>query len=298
MTSACVCVVLKWFRRLWESVGGSKSWWVLCRTHWGLSETFQTSTDEKGVAAGWRALEMRVFICSWMKLKYPWQELCCCYYCLISLSLGGISGSLPNSGWNQPSPSYKFTGLSGSSRLSTLSLQPKCPTWQSRVGGATEARQRYRSVWKAAWLSDTPLLGPLRCKSRGGNDVATDMALWSGEVSQTVIIMSCPSRSFECHLPSAATSAWVSVHCQVERATAQLRLFFKKIFLKNHTYKSPPQHNTASVLQRWWKTQAFKQRDCAVGQVLLTKVRWSCRRSRTSSASIPYKLHNDRVCCS
>lgn len=110
MMSACVCVVFKWFRRLRESVGGSKSWWVPCRTHWGLSETFQTSTDEKGVAAGWRALKMRVFICSWMKLKYPWQELRCCYYCLISLSLGGISGSLPDSGWSQPSLSYEFTG--------------------------------------------------------------------------------------------------------------------------------------------------------------------------------------------
>lgn len=40
-----------------------------CRSHWGLSETFQMSAVEKGVAAGWRALKMRVFICSWMKPK-------------------------------------------------------------------------------------------------------------------------------------------------------------------------------------------------------------------------------------
>lgn len=138
MTSMCVCVILKWFRWLWigVSVGGSKSWWVLCRTHWGLGETFLTSTDEKGVAAGWRALKMRMFICSWMRPKYPWQELCCCYYCLISLSLGWISGSLPESGWNQPSLSYEFTGLSGSSRLCALSLQPNVQlnniTWKQR----------------------------------------------------------------------------------------------------------------------------------------------------------------------
>lgn len=70
-----------------------------CRSHWGLSETFQMSAVEKGVATGWRALKMRVFICSWMKPKSSRQGRCCCYYCFISLSLGGISGESPRIGW-------------------------------------------------------------------------------------------------------------------------------------------------------------------------------------------------------
>lgn len=210
MTSMCVCVILKWFRWLWigVSVGGSKSWWVLCRTHWGLGETFLTSTDEKGVAAGWRALKMRVFICSWMKPKYPWQELCCCYYCLISLSLGGISGSLPESGWNQPSLSYEFTGLSGSSRLCTLSLQPNVQlnniAWKQR-------RKHGSSIFpferRPDWVIPLCLAHSAASHGGGGNDAATDMSLWSGEVSQTVIRRVLPSGSFISHLPSVASAA-------------------------------------------------------------------------------------------
>lgn len=209
MTSMCVCVILKWFRWLWigVSVGGSKSWWVLCRTHWGLGETFQTSTDEKGVAAGWRALKMRVFICSWMKPKYPWQELCCCYYCLISLSLGGISGSLPESGWNQPSLSYEFTGLSGSSRLCTLSLQPNGQlnniAWkQRRKHGSSIFPFERRPDWVI------PLCLAHSAASHGGEMMRQLICpCGQGKSLKQSSGVSCPSGSFICHLPSVATAA-------------------------------------------------------------------------------------------
>lgn len=182
MTNVCICVILKWFGWLWIGVlvGGSKSWWVLCRTHWGLGETFQTSTDEKGMATGWRTLKMRVFICSWMKPKYPWQEL------LLLLLF-----DFTHPGWTfRESPRIRLESAFTQLRIDWIigfllplcTVPPaECPTRWSRVEAATEARQQYLSVWKAAWLSDTTLLGPLCCKSRWGNDVATDMSLWLGK---------------------------------------------------------------------------------------------------------------------
>lgn len=113
---------------------------------------------------GWQ--KTRVFICSWRKPKYPRQELRCRYYCLISPSPGGISGSLPDDGWNHPSLSYESTGLSGSCCLCTLSA--KHPTQRSHEEAAAEARHHTLSLLTAAWLSDTSSVGPLRCKSQGG----------------------------------------------------------------------------------------------------------------------------------
>lgn len=104
---------------------------------------------------GWQ--KTRVFICSWRKPKYPRQQLCCRYYCLISPSPGGISGSLPDDGWNHPSLSNESTGLSGSCCLCTLSANH--PTQQSHEEAAAEARHHTLSLLTAAWLSDTSSVG-------------------------------------------------------------------------------------------------------------------------------------------
>lgn len=148
-------------------------------------------------------LKTRVFICSWRKPKYPRQELCCRYYCLISPSPGGISGSLPDDGWNHPSLSYESTGLSGSCCLCTLSA--KHPTQRNHEGAAAEARHHTLSLLTSAWLSDSSSVGPLRCKSRGGNDVATTY-LWSGEICQSSGCSS-PSLSLICNQPCVASAA-------------------------------------------------------------------------------------------
>lgn len=151
---------------------------------------------------GWQ--KTRVFICSWRKPKYPRQQLCCRYYCLISPSPGGISGSLPDDGWNHPSLRYESTGLSGSCCLCTLSANH--PTQQSHEEAAAEARHHTLSLLTAAWLSDTSSVGPRRCKSRGGGgDVATT-SLWSGKICQSSG-WSPPSSSLTCNQPCVASAA-------------------------------------------------------------------------------------------
>lgn len=232
MTNVCICVILKWFGWLWIGVlvGGSKSWWVLCRTHWGLGETFQTSTDEKGMATGWRTLEMRVFICSWMKPKYPWQEL------LLLLLF-----DFTHPGWTfRESPRIRLESAFTQLRIDWIigfllplcTVPPaECPTRWSRVEAATEARQQYLSVWKAAWLSDTTLLGPLCCKSRWGNDVATDMSLWLGKSLKWSSGMSCPLGWFrwqvwqvQQHQPEWVCNA--KIRAQQLSSTSSLKMYF------------------------------------------------------------------------
>lgn len=126
--------------------------------HTGLSETFQIGTDEKGVAAWWVVSKHGCLFATGGNLSTLRQQLCCCYFCLISLGLGGISGSLSNHGWNHPSLSNNFVGLSGSCRLRSLSLMPNVQlnivTGKQRRKFATTL-----SVLTAAWLSDLSLAG-------------------------------------------------------------------------------------------------------------------------------------------
>lgn len=131
-----------------------------------------------------RCLKTRVFICSWGKPKYPRQELCCCYYCLISLSPGRISGSLPGDGWNHQSLVMNLLDY----LLPVASAHRpfhQSPTIRSCEEAAAEAHHQALCVLTAAWLSNTTSVSPLRCHGHGGNDAATDTYLWSGEFSQT-----------------------------------------------------------------------------------------------------------------
>lgn len=97
----------------------------------------------------------------------------------------------------------------------------RCPSSRTsnspKSRGSSDGSQPAVSFCLIGSLSDTPVLGPLRCKSwgGGGNDATTDMSLWSEEVSQTVIRLVLSFRV--AHMPPANCSSVSVSECAIQR---------------------------------------------------------------------------------
>lgn len=101
--------------------------------------------------------------------------------------------------------------------LSNAAPPAERPT-RRKSRGSSDGSQPAVSLCFIGSLSDTPVLGPLRCKSWGGNDATTDMSLWSEEVSQTVIRLVLSFRV--AHMPSNKRGKCSSVslsECAIQR---------------------------------------------------------------------------------
>lgn len=147
-----------------------------------------------------------VFICSWRKPKYPRQELCCCYYCLISPRWNFRESPR----WRLESPSFQLrihwiiwfllplhaVRQTSNSTKSWGSSSGSAPPHSFLINGGLA--EWYQFDWPAS-LQVTGMGG------WGGDDVATT-SLWSGKICQSSG-WSPPSSSLICNQPCVVSAA-------------------------------------------------------------------------------------------
>lgn len=275
MEMMCICVTFNGVEVVMMSTLPKllRPWWnILSKHRW------------EGSGRWVRCLKTRVFICSWRKPQYPQQELCCCYYCLISLSLGGISGSLPGDGWNHPSLSYEFAWLSCSCCLCTAFLPPKVQLYTKLRGSSSGSAPPGSFCFNRSLSERHHFRWPAPLSRSRGKSCSNWYVFVVRGVKLACPVPHCHEYA-TCHKwQSAAMHRWYGKNWSTP-------LLWKQMVNK-YTYCFPLQLNAA-------ETQALTQRVCAIGKdwVLLTN-KWSCRQSGTSSASTAYTVPNNCICIS